>query len=115
MGREASQVLSPPQLSCESSVIADAHRIRDEFFNTIGPYATVTIAQSRRLAECVTRFKSIATLNQTFNYYGMPHSWERQERHHIFSHSVQLPKLRKTHGLPSLNHANRDRPRCSTS
>ena len=36
MGREASQVLSPPQLSCESSVIADAHRIRDEFFNTIG-------------------------------------------------------------------------------
>jgi hypothetical protein len=36
MGREASQVLSPPQLSCESSAIADAHRIRDEFFNTIG-------------------------------------------------------------------------------
>jgi hypothetical protein len=36
MGREASQVLSPPQLSCESSVIANAHRIRDEFFNTIG-------------------------------------------------------------------------------
>jgi len=34
----------------------------------MGPYATVTIAQSRRLAECVTRFKSIATLNQTFNY-----------------------------------------------
>ena len=35
MGREASQVLTPPQSSCESSVIADAHRIRDEFFNTI--------------------------------------------------------------------------------
>ncbi len=35
MGREASQVLSPLQMSCESSVIAYAQRIRDEFFNTI--------------------------------------------------------------------------------
>lgn len=43
MGREASQVLSPPQLSCASSVIADAHRIRDEFFNTIGQKPTLTV------------------------------------------------------------------------
>lgn len=45
MGREASQVLSPPQLSCEFSVIADAHRIRDEFFNTIGPKLPVHTAK----------------------------------------------------------------------
>lgn len=48
MGREASQVLTPPQSSCESSVIADAHRIRDEFFNTIGQEQPVTANESGR-------------------------------------------------------------------
>lgn len=47
MGREASQGLSPPQLSCESSVIADVHRIRDEFFNTIGRYLPAPLLPGR--------------------------------------------------------------------
>lgn len=44
MSREASHVLSPPQMSCESSVIADARRIRDEFFNTIGQQQSFGVA-----------------------------------------------------------------------
>lgn len=56
MGREASQVLSPPQLSCESSVIANAHRIRDEFFNTIGQDRTFRVAsETFKELECCLR------------------------------------------------------------
>ena len=36
MAREVSQLLSPPQTEPRTSVITEAHRIRDEFFNTIG-------------------------------------------------------------------------------